>query len=396
MINYSENPILKDNYKLSFFIIFFLGHIFLLCGLFNKMLFPLEHDDTIQNDKKEEKVVDHEINVVKKEQTPYEEKYLTKVRGMKNEYMFTEEELLIQENKLQELIKEEKNKQLEQIFTLNEKIEHLTSKLLDSDDDNSSGSKGKRKAKEKTNQTNKDESLKRQIYNTIQNEIDVHRKELLEIQNEQIHMDELEQTAKQYIIDEQLKKFKINYVIEHTPLGNVLMFYSHDKLAFEYYSDLTIPYRYLETVARKYVITYNYRPLYSDMDEEFKEYENKLKKKEEEEKNKYKQENVGNKTKDVFAKFKSYNKEAGTGRVNTAPPPKNNIPQNRRALVNDNKKDANEKILLKENANRYSYQGKFLNFNILQKIDRKVVDKKYALSYADFKKAQYNKMFSSE
>jgi hypothetical protein len=396
MINYSENPILKDNYKLSFFIIFFLGHIFLLCGLFNKMLFPLEHDDTIENDKKEEKVVDHEINVVKKEQTPYEEKYLTKVRGMKNEYMFTEEELLIQENKLQELIKEEKNKQLEQIFTLNEKIEHLTSKLLDSDDDNSSGSKGKRKAKEKTNQTNKDESLKRQIYNTIQNEIDVHRKELLEIQNEQIHMDELEQTAKQYIIDEQLKKFKMNYVIEHTPLGNVLMFYNHDKLAFEYYSDLTIPYRYLETVARKYVITYNYRPLYIDMDEEFKEYENKLKKKEEEEKNKYKQENVGNKTKDVFAKFKSYNKEAGTGRVNTAPPPKNNIPQNRRALVNDNKKDANEKILLKENANRYSYQGKFLNFNILQKIDRKVVDKKYALSYADFKKAQYNKMFSSE
>jgi hypothetical protein len=395
MINYSENPILKDNYKLSFFIIFFLGHIFLLCGLFNKFGFSLQNSNSIENDKKEEKVVQDEINIEKKEEIPYEEKYLTKVRTMKNEYMFTEEELLTQENKLQELIKEEKNKQLEQIFALNEKIEELNSKLLDSDYDNSSGSKGKRKGKENTNQTNKDETLKRQIYNTIQNDIDVNRKELLEIQNKEINMDELEQTAKQYIIDEQLKKFKMNYVIEHTPLGNVLMFYNHDKLAFEYYSDLTIPYRYLETVARKYVIAYNYRPLYIDMDEEFKEYENKLKKKEEE-KIKYKQENGGNKSKDVFAKFKSYNKEAGTGRINTAPPPKNNIPQNRRVVVNDNKKDVNEKILLKENANRYSYQGKFLNFNILQKIDRKVVDKKYALSYSDFKKAQYNKMFSSD
>jgi hypothetical protein len=357
------------------------------------MLFPLEHDDTIENDKKEENVVEDEINVVKKEETPYEEKYLTKVRAMKNEYMFTEEELLTQENKLQELIKEDKNKQLEQIFALNEKIEELTSKLVDSDDDNSSGSKSTDKRKKDSNKSNKDESLKRQIYNTIQNEIDVHRKELLEIQNVPIHIDELEQIAKQYIIDEQLKKFKMNYVIEHTPLGNVLMFYNHDKLAFEYYSDLTIPYRYLETVARKYVITYNYRPLYIDMDEEFKEYENKLKKKEEEN-NQSKQENCVNKTKDVFAKFKSYNKEAGTGRVNTAPPPKNSIPQNRRAMVSDNKKGVNEKTLLKENANRYSYQGKFLNFNILQKIDRKVVDKKYALSYADFKKAQYNKMFS--
>ena len=46
----------------------------------------------------------------------------------------------------------------------------------------------------------------------------------------------------------------------------------------------------------------------------------------------------------------------------------------------------NEKMLLKEKSNRYSYQGKFLNFNILQKVDKKVVDKKYALTFADFKK----------
>jgi hypothetical protein len=223
----------------------------------------------------------------------------------------------------------------------------------------------------------------------------MHKKELIEVQQNDIDMDELIDKAKQFIIDEQLKKYKKNYVIEHTPLGNVLMFYNHDKLAFEYYSDLTIPYRYLETVARKYVLTYNYRPLYIDMEEELKEYERKMQEKEKEKEENEKKQSLENtkttKTKDVFAKFKSYNKEAGTGRVNIAPPPKNSIPQNRikhilKDLKDDKKDNNNEKILLKENANRYSYQGKFLNFNILQKVDRKVVDKKYALSYADFKK----------
>jgi hypothetical protein len=211
-------------------------------------------------------------------------------------------------------------------------------------------------------------------------------------------MDELNDQSQQYIIDEQLKEFKKKYIIEHTPLGNVLMFYNHDKLAFEYYSDLTIPYRYLETVARKYVLTYNYRPLYIDMEEELKDYEKKLEDKEakEDENEKKLDANTKSKPKDVFAKFKSYNKEACTGRVNTAPPPKNSIPQNRKiSSVNlKDKKDGTnrEKILLKEKSNRYSYQGKFLNFNILQKIDKKVVDKKYALTFADFKKMNKDKL----
>ena len=37
----------------------------------------------------------------------------------------------------------------------------------------------------------------------------------------------LKEKARQHIIDEQLKKFKKNYVIEYTPLGNVLLFYNH-------------------------------------------------------------------------------------------------------------------------------------------------------------------------
>ena len=68
-----------------------------------------------------------------------------------------------------------------------------------------------------------------------------------------------------------------------------------------------------------------------------------------------------------------------------AAPPKNSIPN----LQTINNQD--EKIILKENANRYTFEGKISNFNFLKKIDRKVVDKKYALTFADFKKMQNNK-----
>ena len=64
-----------------------------------------------------------------------------------------------------------------------------------------------------------------------------------------------------------------------------------------------------------------------------------------------------------------------------AAPPKNSIPNKN---VTETKED--EKILLKERANRYTYEGKFANFNFLQKIERKVFNKKLALSFADFKK----------
>ena len=51
----------------------------------------------------------------------------------------------------------------------------------------------------------------------------------------------------------------------------------------------------------------------------------------------------------------------------------------------------NENVLLKENANRYSYEGKLSNFNFLKKVDRKVVDKKYGMTFADFKRLQEEK-----
>ena len=380
-----------NNYDTSsgllFIIVFFFTHILFYYASYIKYKNLTYEDDEILKPTSEEplnlKSVQEEVNPLLN--IPYEEKYMTKVRNMKNEYLFTHEELEIEKQKLDEFKQEENNKRLESTYILNEKIEELTIKLREINAEYNDNDK---------KQSNKDESLVKKLYDSIQSEINLNKKQLLEVQENPTNIDELKEKAQQYIIDEQLKKFKKNYVIEHTPLGNVLMFYNHDKLAFEYYSDLTIPYRYLETVARKYVLTYNYRPLYIDMQDELKEYEKKMeekeaREKEENDKMKLSNSNSNTKTKDVFAKFKSYNKDAGTGRVNTAPPSKNSIPQNRTNITfKDNKKDgnSNEKMLLKERANRYSYQGKFLNFNVLQKVDKKVVDKKYALTFADFKK----------
>jgi hypothetical protein len=377
-----------DTEKLLLILIFFIGHIFLYYNIYNRYVNLTYGDDNISKFANQELL---KMEVVKEQpkklflKVPYEEKYMEKIRIMKNEYVFTDKELEIEQQKLEEFKKEETSQKLESIYILNEKIEELNMKLFELDNDND----------QKPN--NKDGSIMKKLYDSIRNEININKKKVLELQENVINFDNLKEKAQQYIIDEQLKKFKNNYVIEHTPLGNVLMFYNHDKLAFEYYSDLTIPYRYLETVARKYVLTYNYRPLYIDMNEELKEYEKKLEEKENEIRKKQEKDKLEcycntddkSKTKDVFAKFKSYNKEAGTGRVNTAPPPKNSIPQNRTNVnLKDNKNDGinNEKTLLKEKANRYSYQGKFLNFNILQKIDKKIVDKKYALTFAEFKK----------
>jgi hypothetical protein len=154
----------------------------------------------------------------------------------------------------------------------------------------------------------------------------------------------------------------------------------------------------LEVVARKYVKQLNCRPIFVDMEEELNISEEKWKKEQhkkevkEKEDKRRKEEALENGTKcveekkNVFAKFKSYNKESGTGHVTTAAPPKNSIPNKQVS-----ERQENEKILLKQRANRYTYEGKFANFSFIKKTDKKVVDKKFAMSFADFKKIILNK-----
>lgn len=173
---------------------------------------------------------------------------------------------------------------------------------------------------------------------------------------------------------------KNNIIMEKTPIGNVAMYFDYNSEAFTYYSDSSIPYRFLEVVARKYVLTYQCIDIFIDMENEVEciekrrlEMEETSKRKEEEKKT-YP---IVHEKKNVFTKFKNYNKEGMSGRVNSAPPPKNNIGPTSASY---------NPLLLKEKANRYVCKGRFSSFPILKQIDRKKIDKEYTLRYSEFKK----------
>jgi len=255
----------------------------------------------------------------------YEKKYMDKLKIVKNEkdikkeYEFTEEEKLAVAIKIEELKK---------------------------DDTNNSNS---------NNNTNSN--------NTNKNE-------------------EITKKAEEYVMNKRWEKLINSYVLENTPLGNVLMRYNINTEVFEFYSDNTVPYRYLETVARKYVLTNNCIPLYIDMEETLKESEQKML--EQEEKERQDKENNSDKKdtkKSVFANLKDYNKPSFSSSVKNIPPPKNSV-----SNIKIDNKNEDKKVLLKEKANRYSYQGKIANCSFIKKVDKKLVNKRYGLSFADFKK----------
>ena len=204
--------------------------------------------------------------------------------------------------------------------------------------------------------------------------------------------DDMQLKARETIINKKLDKFMDNYILEHTPLGNIYMRYNNDKKSFEYFSNSTMPYRYLEAVGRKYVMTYWCKSIFVDIEDELKKAEQKYDedKEKKEEDDKMKSERKSN-TKQVMVQLKSYNKDTkeqstrpmkNRSNNNTVLPPqiKSNLPDVNKPI---------EKQLLKENANRYTWEGRLTNFCPLKKIDRKIVDKNLTMTYADFKK--YNK-----
>lgn len=332
-----------------------------------------------------------------KPEIKYEDKYLDEIRKMDKEYKFTDIENENYVVKIDDFYKTLIKEYNENIDDLHDRILKIETKIaryegssddeycdIDEDgyDDVSLGETKEDKINTLINEKNK--------LMTEHNKL----KELIETNEGQEEiMKNAKKQAFDFIINGRLDKLENSFIIENTPQGNVLMFWNNKRGSFEYYSDNTIPYRYLEPVGRKYVKTFNCRPIFVDMEEELKICEERLKKEKEEkelqeaeEKKRLEEAKLNNtpivpEKKNVFAKFKTYNKEAGSGRVNMAPPPKNSIPN--KSNIEDN---SNELVLLKERANRYTYEGKFSNFSFLKKVERKLVDKKFAMTFADFKK----------
>lgn len=356
----------------------------------NRIIYPGYWDDDSQENLETNNI--EVVSEISKEPTKYEDKYLDDIRKIDKEWKFNEDENIEIPKLIEEFRKgyiDSKLERIEEIKIHISELEKDMSQDIDTvnfvEDFNEDG----------------DELIHQ---NTLEERNEMRNSQIKELQEEinqlksEIETDDgineinkySEEQARTYIIGKRLDKLTNCYVMEKTPIGNVIMMYQKDRESFKYYSDCNIPYRYLEVVARKYVKFFNCRPIFIDMKEELILFEEKwekeheIKKLKEEEKKEAEEAEKNNNhvevKKNVFAKFKNYNKTAG-GKISMAAPPKNSIPNK---SVSENKE--NEKILLKERANRYTYEGKFANFNFLQKLERKVFNKKLGLSFADFKK----------
>ena len=149
------------------------------------------------------------------------------------------------------------------------------------------------------------------------------------------------------------RDFKKCIVLSNTPKGLVYMRYCKEEEGFEYWTDNSIDYKYLETVARKYVTIFSCRDIYIDRFTLLKEKilgikqkieENKLKEDLEEEEEK-EEEN------DVFASLKSYNQS--TSNISSA------------------KTELTRNDVVCDKANKYLNRGKIVeaNFGAEKKIN---------------------------
>ena len=160
------------------------------------------------------------------------------------------------------------------------------------------------------------------------------------------------------------KYLRNNILMENTPLGNVFMYYDSVKDTFCYYSDRIIPYKYIDTVCRKYVIKFNCVSLYFDI--------------------KYGDNNTGvtNTTDNTSTNINEECKETLSGSGSSVSGVKNSIFVKLKSYNKADKSTSNtvKSPELNTSINRYTYEGKLMNFNMLQKPEKK------KFSYLDFKK----------
>jgi hypothetical protein len=215
-------------------------------------------------------------------------------------------------------------------------------------------------------------------------DFNIQKKKYLELEKKQPHTDKIEKEAYEYMCESYYDKLKNNFLFENTPNGNIIMYYNNENKSFEYYSDKSMPYRFLETAARKYVTTFYCKPLYINMMDELKNAENKMIE-DRKEIIQQKQPEVKN----VFVKLKNYNKES------SKPLPRNTnsmkIPNHIKNKIASIQNQSNDRHILKENANRYTHKGKFSNFIMLKQVDKTKINKNYSLSYKDYAKITKNK-----
>ncbi len=336
-------------------------------------------DVNTDNSKEKEKEI---IKMETKYENTYHEKYMQKFRSFPNECNFSEEE----KKSLQDLKVSLKQ---ELITKYNEELKEITEKLNSIQLIIAAGGLKTHegicllldywKLSEEYNE-DPDEIELDECWNDL----------LIEKGEFEIKLDDLNQKTETYnktdeeiasdayeiVLKKHLEKHKDNYILECTPLGNVYMRYNSSKEVFEYFSDSTLPYRYLETVARKYVMTFWCKVIYVDIEEELKKAEEEGKKKKELNLNQKQIAKPSKETLEIMNKIKAKN-------VKMSLP--SHIQANLPSIQNGT---TDNKHLLKERSNRYTWEGRLRDFCPLKKIDKKVVDKRLNLTFSEFKKMQ--------
>lgn len=153
------------------------------------------------------------------------------------------------------------------------------------------------------------------------------------------------------------------HVRETTPQGDVIMTYDGERGMFCYYCDKrSVQFKYLESVARKYVIEHGCKRLYIDLRKELTKACSKTEKPE--------KPNAPT-TKSIFAQFKKY----GTPTSSSNPTPSTtNLTQNSKSKISSNKNQSqpqsqtqtqpqSQPAILKEQVTRYWYCGRLDEFN---------------------------------
>ena len=194
-------------------------------------------------------------------------------------------------------------------------------------------------------------------------------------------------------LEERIERIHLMKIIENTPLGNVLMYYDKNNKTFCYQGPKNIPFKYLETVARKYVQIFNCHPLYIDTSRELEKAEELLKKQREQEKMKQEDVNQKDNNDDVFANLKNYKKQ--NLNISEDINHKSEI-QNIKRLVDDKKniplveslndkqnqnKNKNKNLLAPARSNRFTYKGK-LDSSLFFKIKKSNIK----IDFSTFKK----------
>ena len=390
-------------------IIFLIDFYLFVCENNPLLLDYYDREEETENDVTEEKEKDVREGVPVIEEK-FEDKYLEKFKSFPNDFFFNELELAEEQTEYEKI---KSVTEANRTICINE-IENKLVKIKEIEENSDISNDRDKKFTENINNFGINKLLDyfdlqeeyeddpdyidfEELYTDIIKEKNILNTELNEIEKNTVTDNEFKEMTRKKIINKKLDNFIDNYVLENTPMGNIYMRYNNSKGSFEYFSNNTIPYRYLEPVGRKYVMTYWCKPIFVDTEEELKrseiKYNEDLKKKEEKEKEEKEEEEKrisSNNPKMVLAKMKSYNKD--TKNATAIRPMKNRssnnvLPSQIKASF-QNINQTSEKKFLKENSNRYTWEGRLTDFCPLKKVNKNVVNKNLAMTYADFKRIQ--------